>query len=88
MDEAINTYLKNIGRRGGLKSRRKLSTDDAKNMVRVREARRAFKKYHTECFWSYSPDYKITANDVDWVAEKLMENGNSKLWHIGVKLCR
>jgi hypothetical protein len=57
-------------------------------MVCVREARRAFRRFRTSCFWSSPPDLKITASDIRWVAEQLMKNGNREAWRIGAKLCR
>ncbi len=41
MDEPTKRYLAEIGRRGGMRSRRQLSADDARRMVQKREARRA-----------------------------------------------
>ena len=43
---SVSEYLARIGRKGGAKSRRVLSSEDARNMVRVREARRAFRRFH------------------------------------------
>jgi hypothetical protein len=57
-------------------------------MVRVREARRAYRKFRTLCFWSYRPDLVIGPADVPWVAEQLMTHGNREAWEAGVKLCR
>lgn len=57
-------------------------------MVKVREARRAFRKYRTQCFWSYRPDLHIGLADVPWVAEQLMKHGNREAWRVGVGLCR
>jgi uncharacterized protein YceH (UPF0502 family) len=84
----VKKYLSSIGRRGGLKSRRTLDTVTAREMVRVREARRAFRRYHTMCFWSYRADLKIAREDVAWVAEQLMKQGNREAWNVGVRLCR
>lgn len=84
----IRQYLALIGKKGGLKSRRTLSTETAKNMVLLREARRAFKKYHTQCFWSHDPNYVIQYKDIKWIAQQLMKNGNRQLWLLGAKLCR
>lgn len=56
-------------------------------MVRVREARRAYGRFHTSCFWSYPPELKISLDDVEWVAETLMKNGNREAWRIGRSLC-
>ncbi len=41
----IRRYLARIGARGGRKSRRTLDAETARAMVRVREARRAFRRY-------------------------------------------
>lgn len=84
----VKMFLSEIGRRGGKKSRRKLSSIAAKKMVQLREARRAFKKFHAKCFWSFDPNYKIEMKDISWVANQLMKNGDRKTWELGVKLCR
>ena len=39
--DPLAEYFARIGRKGGLRSRRRLSSADARDMVRVREARRA-----------------------------------------------
>jgi hypothetical protein len=84
----ITRYLASIGARGGRKSRRQLDAETARTMVRVREARRAFRRFRTSCFWSYRPDLTITLNDVPWVAAQLMKHGNREAWRVGAKLCR
>jgi hypothetical protein len=65
-----------------------LAADTARTMVRVREARRAFRRFRTSCFWSYRPDLEISTHDIPWVAEQLMKHGNREAWRIGAKLCR
>lgn len=85
---SVSRYLARIGRRGGLKSRRLLDPKSARDMVKVREARRAFRRYHTRCFWSYRPDLRIGIADIPWVAEQLMKHGNRETWRIGTRLCR
>ena len=85
---AVSRYLAEIGARGGRKSRRVLSADTAREMVRVREARRAFRRFRSTCFWSYRPDLVIGASDIAWVAEQLMKHGNREAWRTGAKLCR
>lgn len=87
MKSEVRKYLAEIGRLGGQKSRRRLASKTAKNMVRLREARRAFKEFFASCFWSYDPNYVITLNDLPWVAEQLMKNGGRKAWQKGSKLC-
>lgn len=88
MDKGIQSYLAQIGRRGGKKSRRSLSSEAAREMVRVREARRAFRRYQTQCFWSYDADYEITAQDVGWVADQLRKYGDRSAWETAARLCR
>jgi hypothetical protein len=56
-------------------------------MVAVREARRAFKRFHTSCFWSYRPDLEIGAEDVCWVAEQLRKHGDREAWRVAASLC-
>lgn len=85
---SVKDYLAEIGRRGGTKSRRTLDPDTARDMVRVREARRAFRAYYTSCFWSYRRDLTITRDDVAWVAEQLMKHGDRAAWLLAAKLCR
>ena len=88
MASELSAYLATIGRKGGTKSRRTLTPDDAKRMVRIREARRAFRRFRARCFWSYRADLPIGAADIPWVAEQLMRNGDREAWRIGEMLCR
>jgi hypothetical protein len=84
----IRSYLSEIGRRGGLKSRRHLDPRTARAMVRVREARRLYRRFHAECFWSFDPDYRVGPADVGWVAEQLRKHGGREAWECARKLCR
>ena len=88
MDAKTRKYLAEIGRRGGLKSRRRLDPELARMMVRVREARRAYSLYHARCFWSCPPGLEIGADDIAWVAEQLMRYGGREAWEKGASLCR
>lgn len=85
---SVRKYLATIGRRGGLKSRRTLDPDTARAMANTREARRAFRRFHASCFWSYRSDLEITSADLPWVAEQLMKHGNRDAWRVGARLCR
>jgi len=87
VDESVREYLAKIGRKGGRRSRRALDSETARDMVRVREARRAFRRFHASCFWSHPPDLVIGLEDVPWVAETLMKHGNREAWRIGRSLC-
>lgn len=88
MEPAVRKYLRMIGSRGGRASRRVLGREQARSMVKVREARRAFRRFHATCFWSADPNYQVTLADVPWVAKQLMTNGGRAGWELGAKLCR
>lgn len=88
MDATIRRYLAAIGRRGGQVSKRDLSPAAARAMVSVREARRAYRRFYAQCFWSYAPDLRITAADVAWVAEQLRKHGGREAWRVAARLCR
>ena len=83
----MKEYLAEIGRRGGRKSRRVLDPETARAMVRVREARRVYRRFHAKCFWSFDPDYRIGRSDVAWVAEQLRKHGGRDAWEAAEKLC-
>ena len=88
MDRKIKEYLASIGSKGGKKSTRRLSSVDAKKMVRVREAKRAFRTYKALCFWSFDPNFRITFDDIPWVVQQLRKYGNRESWEVASKLCR
>jgi hypothetical protein len=88
MDKAIRDYLAAIGRRGGRASKRQLSPEAARQMVKVREARRAYRRFHALCFWSYDPNLRITGADVPWVVEQLRKHGGREAWDMAARLCR
>lgn len=87
MDETIRSYLSAIGRKGGQKSRRVLSSEDARRMVRTREARRAYRRFYSRCFWSYDPDLDVGYDDIPWVMETLRRYGDRNAWEIANRLC-
>lgn len=84
----MRAYLAEIGRRGGRKSRRNLDSETARAMVRVRQARRMYRQFHADCFWSFDPDYRVGLSDVAWVAEQLRKQGGREAWEAARKLCR
>jgi hypothetical protein len=57
-------------------------------MVRVREARRAFIKFHARCFWYLRKDMKVTLRDVPEIVRGLRKNGGRKGFLLAAKLCR
>ena len=88
MNRDIQRYLAEIGRKGGQSSRRTLDPQTARAMVALREARRAYRRFHAQCFWSSPADLLIKAEDIRWVAKQLMTHGGRAGWTIGAKLCR
>ena len=84
----IKAYLSAIGRKGGQVSRRHLSAGDARDMVRVREARKAFRTFHAQCFWYMRPDLKVTLEDVPVIVRGLRQNGGREGFLLAAKLCR
>ena len=88
MNKSVKKYLSDIGIKGGRKSRRTLNPETARSMVRLREARRAFKHFYTQCFWSFRPDYVVKMEDIPWVCRQLMTHGGREGWNVGERLCR
>ena len=88
MKKNVKAYLAEIGRRGGRKSRRALDPETARAMVRVREARRAYRRFHAQCFWSFDPAYPIGPSDIVWVAVQLRKHGGRDAWKVAATLCR
>jgi hypothetical protein len=85
---AVRSYISQTGHKGGLKSRRRLSAQAAHDMVRVREARRAFHAFHAQCFWYMREDAPITLADVPEIVRGLRQNGGRKGFLLAEKLCR
>ena len=84
----VRDYLARIGRKGGLKSRRRLSSSDARNMVRLREARRAYRRFRSQCFWYMKEDMDVTLADVPKIVRGLRQNGGRQGFLLAAKLCR
>ncbi len=86
--ENVRRYLSEIGRKGGARSKRHLSTEDARNMVRVREAKRAFREFHAQCFWSLRQDLPFTTDDIQEIVRGLRQNGGRRGFLLAARLCR
>jgi hypothetical protein len=84
----VRVYLAAIGRKGGAKSRRNLSSEAAHDMVRVREARKVFREFHAQCFWFMRPDLRVTIDDVPELVRGLRQNGGRRGFLLAAKLCR
>lgn len=57
-------------------------------MVRIRQAKRAYRAFHARCFWSYPVDLTIGSDDVEWVIDGLRRNGGRDAWLVAEALCR
>ena len=86
--DPLKEHLARIGRKGGARSRRTLSPADARDMVRVREARRAFRDFYAQCFWYLRPDMQVTLRDVPEMVRGLRQNGGRKGFLVAARLCR
>lgn len=83
----VRAYLAQIGRKGGRKSRRRLSPEKARNMVRVREARKAFREFYAQCFWYMRADMVVTLTDLPEIARGLRRNGGRRGFLLAAKVC-
>ena len=88
VNSVVSQYMAEIGRTGGRKSRRQLDRDQARLMVRIREARRAYREFHGRCFWSSPPDFRVREQDLPWVIEQLRRHGGQSGWERAERLCR
>jgi hypothetical protein len=86
LSKATRAYFAQIGRKGGRKSRRTLTAAQARQMVAVRLARSAYRKFRALCFWSYRSDFEVTAANAAWVAEQLRRNGNRAAWRAASRI--
>ena len=86
--DSLKGYFAAIGRKGGLKSKRALSTEQSREMLKVREARRAFRKYHAQCFWYMRRDAEITESNIPEIVRGLKANGGRQGLILAEKLCR
>lgn len=56
-------------------------------MVRVREARRAFRRFHAQCFWYMPADLTIGLADVPEIARGLRQHGGRDGFLLAERLC-
>ena len=77
-----------IGGQGGSRNHATLPSAEARDRVRVREARRAFLDYHAQCFWYLRPDMQVTLGDVPEIVRGLRRNGGRKGFLLAARLCR
>ena len=55
---------------------------------RLELARRAFKDFYAQCFWSYREDAEITEERIPFVIRRLREHGGLAGYRVAANLCR
>lgn len=61
---------------------------DAEAQRRLELARRAFKEFFAQCFWSYDPQLQITEQHIPFIIRELRHNGGHKGYRVAAELCR
>lgn len=87
-NDKTGAYRARMSRKGGAKSRRILSSEDARNIVRIREAQRAFDRYYAQCFWYLRSDMKVTISDIPEIVRGLRQNGGRAGYMLAERLCQ
>jgi hypothetical protein len=64
------------------------AVDAAARQRRLELARKAFKDFYAQCFWSYREDAEITAEDIPWLVRELRLNGGHRGYRVAWELCR
>ena len=77
-----------INRCGGEQRKCAPSHEDAQEVVRIREARLAFRQYHAQCFWFMREDMQISATDIPEIAKGLRLHGGHRGMELAERLCR
>ena len=55
-------------------------------MVRIREARRALREFHSQCFWYLRRDMAVTLDDLPEIIRGLRRNGGRKGFRVAARL--
>jgi hypothetical protein len=87
-DKNVKAYLAEIGRKGGKKSRRKLTAEQSREMIRVRESQRAFRRFYAQCFWYMREDLRVSGADIPEIVRGLRQYGGREGFLLAEKLCR
>jgi len=64
------------------------SSDTVAGRRRLELARKAFKEFYAQCFWSYREDAEITEEDIPWVLRELRLNGGHRGYRVVGEICR
>jgi hypothetical protein len=63
-------------------------SDRAVRQRRLELARRAFKEFYAQCFWSYLENAEITEEKIPFVIDGLRKHGGLPGYRIAAELCR
>ena len=55
---------------------------------RLELARRAFKEFYVQCFWSWQESPEITEDTIPLIVRALRIHGGAKGYNIATELCR
>lgn len=55
---------------------------------RLELARRAFKDFYAQCFWSSDPNLVVKEKDIPFIVRNLRLHGGHKGFHLAAQLCR
>ena len=72
----------------GMKATPPPPTAEAARQRRLELARRAYREFFVQCFWSYREDAEITEEKIAFVIGGLRENGGHAGYRIAAELCR
>lgn len=64
------------------------ATETETRQRRVELARKAFKDFYAQCFWSYRQDAVINEADIPWVIRELRHYGGAKGYRAVAEICR
>ena len=62
-------------------------SDTAARQRRLELARKAFREFYAQCFWSYREDAEITEDKIPFVIRGLREHGGLAGYRIASELC-
>jgi hypothetical protein len=63
------------------------ASDTAARQRRLELARKAFRDFYAQCFWSYREDTEITEQKIPFVIRGLREHGGLAGYHVAAELC-
>ena len=64
------------------------ATEAEARQRRLELARKAFKDFYAQCFWSYREDAEITEEKIPFVIRGLREHGGLAGYRVAAELCR